>query len=254
MYKYDEREPYYLELLANFGLKAKEAKVYLATLRLGQATVSKVAKESKVERSFVYNILDDLAKRGLVSLTEIKGKKHYQAISIESLKFLLEEKFERFKAFIPELKGLEKSKIGPNVRYFEGRDGLITIMQDTLNQPAGSENLNYLNMKGFWTDKEDAFSKWYVEERVRRKINLRMISPDNEESRWYAERDKLQKRQTRIVPTKDFPFESHIEIYGNKVAIISPIETELIGIIIESEAIAKTQRMIFELAWRGAKK
>lgn len=252
MYKYEEREPYYLELLANFGLKQKEAKVYFASLRLGQATVSKIAKEANVERSFVYLILYDLVKRGLVSSMEIRGKKQFRAISIESLRFLFEEKFERFKGFIPELKGLEKSIHGQNVSFFEGREGILAILEDTLNQPPGSEILCYINVEGFWT-KEHTLGDWYVKERIKRKISMRMIAPDNPETIWYVEKDKKHKRETQVVPADKFPFTAEIEVYGNKISIIDLHEGELVGVIIESEGVAKTQRMIFELAWLGAK-
>lgn len=249
MYKYDEREPYYLELLTNFGLKPQEAKVYLTCLRIGQTTASKVAKEANMQRTFIYDVLDDLKKRGLVSSLEISGKKEFRAISIESLKFLMREKFERFEAFIPELKGLEASSTSPNVRYFEGRDGIVAVLEDTLNQPEGSEILCFSNAAGFYT-KDEKLQKWYVSERVKRKISMRFVAPNNPETMEYIRQDKAQKRETRAVPAQFFPFEAELDIYGNKVAIIS-LSNEMIGMVIESESIAKTFKMFFELSWLG---
>jgi hypothetical protein len=55
------------------------------------------------------------------------------------------------------------------------------------------------------------------------------------------------------VPAGQFPFTNEIDIYGNKVAILS-YTGELLAVIIESESVARTQRMIFELAWLGAGK
>ena len=94
--KYEEREPYYLDLLTSFGLKPQEAKVYLACLKLGESSVSQIARESGIQRTFVYDILDNLQKRGVISAIEAAGKKQFRAISIESFRFLLKEKFERF--------------------------------------------------------------------------------------------------------------------------------------------------------------
>ncbi len=252
MYKYDEREPYYLELLTNFGLKPQEAKVYLTCLRIGQSTASQIAKEAGMQRTYCYDVLDDLKKRSLISSLDISGKKGFRAISIESLKFLLKEKFDRFEAFIPELKGLEKSTAEPNVRYFEGRDGIVAVMEDTLNQPPGSEILCYSNAEGFYSN-DGRLQQWYVSERVKRKISMRFIAPDNPATMEYIKKDKQHKRETRAIPAEFFPFEAEMDIYGNKVAIISLSEGELIGLIIESEAIAKTFKMFFGLSWRGAK-
>lgn len=252
MYKYDEREPYYLELLTNFGLKPQEAKVYLTCLRLGQATASQVAKEAKMQRTYCYDVLGDLKKRGLVSSLDISGRKEFRAISIESLKFLLREKFERFEAFIPELKGLEKSTAQPNVRYFEGRDGIVAVLEDTLNQPPGSEILCYSNAEGFYS-KDGQLQKWYVNERIKRKISMRFIAPDNPATMEYIKLDKKHRRETKAVPAQFFPFEAEMDIYGNKVTIVS-LSEEMIGMVIESESIARTFKMFFELSWKGAEK
>ena len=120
-----EREEYYLELLTNFGLKLQEAKVYLACLELGQSTVSQISNESQIQRTFVYDILDDLKKMGLISQLDIRNKKYFSALSIEKFGFIQEDRLERFKAFLPELKALEQT-VGdrPKVKFFEVKKGL----------------------------------------------------------------------------------------------------------------------------------
>lgn len=249
-FNYDEREPYYLELLTSFGLKPQEAKVYLSCLKLGPSTVSQIAKQANIQRTFVYDILEDLKKRGLVSTVDTAGKRRFQAVSIDTVKSLFKEKFERFEAFLPELQNLEQPVNCPNVRFFEGREGIKAVLQDTINQPAGSEILCFSNAEGFYT-KEREFEKWYVSERAKRKISMRFIAPDNPETMWYIKQDKKQRRETRVVSAKLFPFTAEVDIYGDKVAIIT-LGNEMAGVIIESEDIAKTFRMFFELAWKGA--
>lgn len=251
MSNFDEREKYYLELLISFGLKEQEAKVYLACLKLGEAGVTEISRQSGIQRTFTYDILEELKKKGLVSVFDSSGKAKFRAISIESFQFLMEEKFDRFRAFLPELKGLEKGINRPNVRFFDSISGIKAVLLDTLTQPEGSEILCFSNAQGLYT-KEKKLEQWYVAERVKRNIHMRFIAPNNPETMEYIRQDKKHKRQTRAVPAEYFPFLAEIDIYGNKVAIISLDQQEPIGIIIESEAIAKTQRMIFELAWKGA--
>jgi len=53
------------------------------------------------------------------------------------------------------------------------------------------------------------------------------------------------------VPADRFLFANEINIYGNKIAIMS-MQGEYLAVIIESESVARTQRTIFELAWAGA--
>ncbi len=53
--------------LEEFGLNDKEAKVYIATLELGQSSAADIAKKSGVHRATTYFTLESLMKMGLVS-------------------------------------------------------------------------------------------------------------------------------------------------------------------------------------------
>ena len=65
-----------IPFLKQLGLLEKEAKVYLASLELGEATVLELAKKSALNRTTVYVEIEKLGQRGLVSSIE-KGKKRY---------------------------------------------------------------------------------------------------------------------------------------------------------------------------------
>lgn len=243
----------YLKSLMELGLKDHEAKVYLACLQSGQATVGQISDLSDVQRTFVYDILADLKEKGLVSEIELKNVKHYSAISVEQFKKFQQEKLRKFESLMPELRALEKT-VGdrPRVRFFEGPEGIKAALEDTLNQPSGSQILAYATGEGYY-DSDPVFIKEYLRQRVRKKISVKAIGPDSEINRSYVDQDKDQLRQTLLVPADKFPFTNEIDIYGNKVAIIS-LQGELLAVIIESESIAKTQWAIFELAWLGAEK
>jgi len=246
------RDEYYLEVLTSFGLKLQEAKIYLACLKLGQATVSQISSESQIQRTFVYDILEDLIEQGLISSVEIRGKKYFSAVSIEKFGFLQEDKLERFKAFLPELKALEQT-VGdrPKVRFFEGKEGIKRAFEDTLDQPVGSEILAFSTGEGFFTE-DLKFANDYIKERLSRRITVRAIAPNNPETLNFTRKDKKHKRTARLVDSQNFPFANEIDIYGNKVAVIS-LTGDQMAVIIESESMAKTMRSIFELAWSGAK-
>jgi len=55
-----------LDILSEFGLTENQAKVFIATTRLGNPTVSEIAEASEVRREEVYRLLPDLEKMGLV--------------------------------------------------------------------------------------------------------------------------------------------------------------------------------------------
>jgi sugar-specific transcriptional regulator TrmB len=55
-----------LEILSEFGLTDNEAKVFLATTKLGTPTVSEVADASEVRREEIYRLLPELERIGLI--------------------------------------------------------------------------------------------------------------------------------------------------------------------------------------------
>ena len=55
-----------LEILAEFGLTENQAKVFLATTKLGTPTVAEVADVSEVRREEIYRLLPELEKIGLI--------------------------------------------------------------------------------------------------------------------------------------------------------------------------------------------
>lgn len=241
----------YLKSLKELGLKDHEAKVYLACLRLGQATVGQISDLADVQRTFVYDVLADLQTKGLISQVEIHAVKHFSAVSIENFQKIQAEKLQKFESLMPELKALEKT-VGdrPKVQFFEGPEGIQAALNDTLDQPLGSQIMAYATGEGYY-ESDPTFINDYLRRRIKKKITVKAIGPDSDINRGYVIQDKDQLRQTHLVPSDKFPFTNEIDIYGNKVAIMS-LQGELLAVIIESASIAKTQRAIFELAWLGA--
>lgn len=241
----------YIKPLIDLGMKPQEARVYLACIRLGQSTVSAIAAEAGIQRTFVYGVLEELKRDGIVSSLEVRGKINYSAISLDQFQKKQLAKFERFSGILPELKSLEKT-VGdrPKVRFFEGVEGIKLALEDTLDQPHGSPILAYVTGQGVYEDMPD-FVDYYLKERVKKKITVQAIAPDNEVNREHVRHDHEVLRKTVLLPEKDYPFTNEIDIYGNKIAIMS-LQGEILAVIIESESIAKTQRSIFNLAWLGA--
>ena len=61
-----DEEKISFDILSEFGLTENQAKVFIATTRLGTPTVSEVADASEVRREEVYRLLPELEKMGLI--------------------------------------------------------------------------------------------------------------------------------------------------------------------------------------------
>jgi len=241
----------FIEQFAKFGLKPQETLVYLACLNIGEATVGMIAKKTSIQRTFVYDVAEDLVLKGLFSKIEVEGVRRFSAISVERFKKIQLSKIGELEEILPELRALQSVGSEPRVQFFRGKDGVFTALHDTLNLPKGSEIVGYATMAGLYSEEMEK-SLEYLNQRIKKGITLRELAPDTDETRAITEKNEEHLRQTRLLPKEKFPFMNEINIYGNKIAIMS-VQKEYLAVIIESESIAKTQRMIFELAWRGAK-
>ena len=232
-------------VLENVGLNEKEAKIYLAALEMCSSPVSKIAKRAKINRVTTYDILEKLIKKGLISFITNDKIKYFTATEPEILVKKYKRRAQALHKALPELKRLHGDTNHPLVRYFEGLDGIKGIYTDTLTSK--TEIVNYGNSKEIRTH-WPTYDEDYVKERARRKIYLRGIAIDDEYGRLVQEKDKSNFRELRLIPKERFNFTNEINIYDDKLAIIS-FKDEIIGMIIESPEIANTQRTIFEMVW-----
>ena len=80
----------------------------------------------------------------------------------------------------------------------------------------------------------------YIKRRVKKRIRLRVIAPFSEDAILFQQKDTKELRETVIIPKKEWNFSGDLEIYGNKVAIISYPEN-CMSVIIELKEIPKAK-------------
>lgn len=237
-------------VLVNLGFEPKEARIYLALLKLGQGTVLAISRRSKVNRASIYYIISQMEKQGLVTRFEKRGTDYFAPVDPDLLLARKKKKLREFEAAIPELKSLiNESGQRPRVRFFEGIEGVKALYADTLT--AKTEMLNYANsrqIRDYWPE----YDADYVSQRVRRGIFLRGIAPDDEYGKRVHSDDKNCLRKIRLVDPRRLNFQNEIKIYDNKIAMVS-FGKDIYGIIIESRPLTDTQRAIFEMAWSFAR-
>src|SRR3989344_5249431 len=89
--------------LIDIGLSNTEVKVYLALIDLGSGLAGDITKKSEVNRTNVYDALERLIGKGLVTYVISANRRLFEPVNPERLNELLKEKQERFKTILPEL-------------------------------------------------------------------------------------------------------------------------------------------------------
>jgi len=234
--------------LKNAGLNEPEAKVYLAVLELGETNISRIAKKSGIKRTTTYLVIDALKEKGLVSSYKKRKKTVFIAENPKKIEEKLEERKNAIGKIMPELLSiaslLDKK---PVIRFFEGHDGMKDSFKDILKYP-DSEVLEWYSESYVHDFSEEFFSKYFTPRRIKNKIWVRAILPNNEVIRKLATRNEKELRQIKLINPKKYNIKIEINVYGkNKVSIIS--FKEEIGLIIESQLIHDSLKNMFELMW-----
>ncbi|MBT4384625.1 hypothetical protein HON22_05730 [Candidatus Peregrinibacteria bacterium] len=247
-----EKNKLYKTLQA-LGFSEKESMVYINLLELNEGICSSIARKAGIQRSTTYSILDQLAKKGLVSMRKIDNHLRYRAIDP---KVFLERKRKEHKKQGKSIGALEKSlpilmdlhsdfTTTPQMEVFHGKDGLIQIMEDTLT--TSTEILCWANVDLAANGILKEYYPQYIKKKVERKIWLKGIFLSNKLGKLWKEREKTELREVLLIPKEKYPFKNEINIYDDKVSIIS--HEDQTGIIIRNKTMADTQRIIFDFAF-----
>lgn len=96
------------KIIEQLGYSAKEAKVYLASLALGESHVSDIATMVKMPRSTVQVIVDRLHQDGLMNFYVMRRYKYWVAEKPEKLLENLKKREEVIAQALPELSALRQ--------------------------------------------------------------------------------------------------------------------------------------------------
>lgn len=234
--------------LIEFGLSRNESKVYLAALELGETTISRIARKSKVKRATTYLAVNALQARGFLSASK-KGKRTvYFAQHPKKLIESFDERRESMMRVIPELLAISNAiDVKPKIQYFEGKAGVEEVFKDILRS-SGKEVLEWYSESYITDFDERFFASYFTPERVKRNIHVRAILPDNPSIRKREARNLQELRQTKLLDPAKYHIRMELNVYDKRKVNIVSFKEEF-GIILESEIIHDSLKNLFELMW-----
>lgn len=241
--------------LQSFGFSEKEAEVYIAILELGKGTVSQISRKAGINRTTGYDILNSLAEKRVINISGKEPKQEYAAESPKAISEYLKrrqeeigEQIKKSEDIIPEFELLHAKSNRPRIRFYEGKEGLQHVYEDTLTSTEAIRA--YATVDDMHNALPNYFPEYY-KRRASNGIAIRAIVPKTVIGEERGEKDMEEKREIAFVPPDKYYFSPEINIYDNKVMIAS--WREKLGIIIESAEIADAFKKMFELSWDRAK-
>jgi len=239
------------ETLEKIGLTKNEAKVYLALVKTGDSLASTIAKITNLHRRPVYDSLDKLIEKGLVSYNIKSGKKYFQAQNPEKILSILKDKENEIKHILPELiSKFNATKPEVFSEIYEGKEGLKTVMELILK-----ENKDWLSIGS--TGKGPSVIPYFLEhwhkKRIKQKIQFKTLIADTPEGRERTKKfSKIGLAKVKFLPKK-IKHPQTIWIFGNKVAIILVSMEHLTIFLIDNKEVAVSFRDYFNYMWASKK-
>jgi len=248
----------YEKQLQQIGLTEGESKVYETLLRIGSTTVGPVVKKSGVAYSNIYEILNRLSGKGLVSTVTKEKTKYFQAVEPNRISDFLMEKENKiqkskkiFDDLLPKLTKLENDTGNrEQTEIFIGEKGLRTAYERLLQGAKKNDRAFFFSVhdeKYYEMSNKFYIRLWpYVE-----KFNVIFDGISNKEFK----KTKLISKYPKFINQKyvDFPVPGNIDIFNNRVLIVT-WQDKPIGILIESKEVATNFKQYFNSVWKIAKK
>ncbi len=235
--------------LLKIGLTEGEAKVYLALSELGSSTVGPIVKKSRVAYSNIYDILNRLIDKGIVSFIIKNKTKHFQAASPANLVDFLDKKEKQIseqkqslQKIIPNLEKLQELKTKQEAEIFLGKKGLRTAYEKLLKNTTKDNKLLFFYIhEEKYGEESNLFYNSITE--LSQKAKSRGICNKDYKKSWFAKKAKFL-----TMKFTDIPMPGNIDIVKDKVLIVSWRDT-IFSILIHSQSFADSLRDYFEHMW-----
>lgn len=244
-------------MLENIGLTKGETKVYLALLELGSSTAGNIITSSKISPSKIYDVLQRLIDKGLVSYI-FQGKiKYFKAAPpnriltfIEKQKEELLEKEADFKNILPVLELKQKSAPkNQTAEIFEGMRGIKTFLDMTFTETPRKSCVYAFGYPVLASKLFNAYFKEYHKKRVRHNIYAKIIY--NHDTWFFKKREPRKLCQQRYMP-KGIETPTYVYIFGDIVGTICITEDQKICFMIKNREVAQSYIKYFNILWKQA--
>ncbi len=235
-------------VLEGIGLSKNEISVFLKMLQLGESKAGAIISKVNLQSSAVYNAINSLVAKGLVSYIKKGQIKYYKAASPETIADYLDTKKEEYMKVLPELKKFMPTEI-ENVEFYKSFRGIKTLLAELLKDSRPKDIYRFFSIEDEKEYKLATEKVYDLQKSVRKenKIITRGL---------FAEKLRSLAGVSSITQKKylNFPLPPNTQMLNDKVAIITWKGEEPSGILIRSKDIYETYIRFFEHLWSVAKK
>ena len=238
------------EVLAGFGLDAKEQAMYLALLPMGTTTLRPLAQAAGLRLTTAQSVVSRLADAGLVDVTKRGGRQSYEAQDPETLVRILERQAEEVAGIVPVLRKMKNADSAPAALRVYLRERRTDIFHEAL----GAKEKTVYEIVAARDIQEVLGEKFhFTRRRVQAGITLRSLRVEPQEIKKYSRTKHVDElREAKFLP-RELSFRCTIMCWDDTVAFFAT-EREKLAWTVRSASMAETVRQLFSLLWEVSRK
>jgi len=241
--------------LEKLGLSKNEARVYYALIQKKQATAAEIIKVIGAHRGIVYDNLERLIEKGLVSFV-IKGMKKYFVAEepdaiiefLNSKKQAIDSEIKNAGKLIPEISKFLKAKTEDDseTRVFRGTKGLKKVLAETLTTKESwsigmtNESVNILS-SNYWENYNAKVKDLKIKEYF-------LLNADYKDTYFF---DRIKNVSYRRLPP-ELNQVTEIVLYKDQVAMFIFTKTPTV-VVVKDKNLFQTFRQQFDFLWKLSK-
>jgi len=240
-------------------INSKERKVLGALYKLGDSPISKIARETMINRTALYHVVEGLLEKGLVTKLNKEKSAYFQPISQCDYKLWAKRQIESVANQTTELEdwltlqNQDFPTLHSNIKYFEGVEGIKNLYADSWRNNNEKTIYAITDYDKAYETMNDFFEKEYFPDRVSHGVEVKSLLSKSPLGKRDVPRAEDLLRDMRFLDIfKDLGIE--INVYDNKVSIVAFDDKKPSGIIIKNEIIAKAFKTILQHLWKEADK
>lgn len=240
--------------LEQLGLSKNEATIYLFLLKNGESTTGPIIKETKIANSRVYESLNSLISKGLVTYNLQKQGKYFRATNPEKLKENEQERLKKINSLIPSLKSLKpKEEPKTTTAIYEGFEGFKTAFKKIIDDCPKGETIYVLGFseQPFATPSLRTFISNMNLKSAKKKQKLKIILDKSTKKTLGKDREKEKYSQVKYMP-EGYISPAAIDIFQDYVYTFLWEEKPFV-FVIKNKRIAESYKAYFNFLWKQAK-
>ncbi len=249
------------DTLKEVGLDRTETQVCILLLKKNMLGIQDITDELKLPRSSVHLACEHLLERGVLKISTSGKRRNFYIEHPKAIKnyLIFEEnqigiKKASLENIIPRLTALFPTALGAEpieVEHLQGEEGFVETFFRSLKQPKDSEIVRFGGDPAFFTVAREKL-KEYRQERMKKKIYVRMLHPKTPLSDEEQKDARFKMREVKFLPKEIFDPKVNISVWQDKVSI-TVWDAGLHSSIISNKAFADFMRSMFEVCWMQAK-